>query len=260
MPPKLVQVSTFCSSQIFIHISLKCAQVSAVNESIMCHSVVCNPMKIFMTVYNFKTPLRAPTPKMLMLDFWCLCMFNHLTNVCLVNNSEKSWHYYYFCGFIWISLQHLCSKESYTHFVNLSLLIWTQCSPISQHIVKKWHEVLFNLFFLLVNYLFWISLHCHFPKMPIEAAESLKQSFNHSATVANVERRVSVTLQTCQFSCATGHEVHYQKPKKSCLLSSASAIFAALQRKHTYAILLSWGNLLSCYLSSVVMLFHCWKY
>lgn len=171
MPPKLVQVSTFCSSQIFIHISLKCAQVSAVNESIMCHSVVCNPMKIFMTVYNFKTPLRAPTPKMLMLDFWCLCMFNHLTNVCLVNNSEKSWHYYYFCGFIWISLQHLCSKESYTHFVNLSLLIWTQCSPISQHIIKKWHEVLFNLFFLLVNYLFWISLHCHFPKMPIEGWE-----------------------------------------------------------------------------------------
>lgn len=91
--------------------------------------------------------------------------------------------------------------------------------------------------------------------MPIEAAESLKQSFNHHVSVVNVESRVSVTLQTCQFSCATKHEVDRQKPKKSCIPFSASAISAALQRKCTYAILLSWGNLLSCRLSSIVMYF-----
>lgn len=31
----------------------------------------------------------ALTPEMLMLDFSFLAMFDHFTNICLVNNSEK---------------------------------------------------------------------------------------------------------------------------------------------------------------------------
>lgn len=141
------------------------------------------------------------------------------------------------------------------HFVNLSLLVWAQCSPISQHIIKKWHEVVYTLFFFPVICLFGTSLHCYFPKTPKEAAESLKQSFNHRGTVVHAESRVSVTLQTCLFSGATEHEVDRQKPKKSCISFSASALSAALQRTPSYAILLSWGNLLSCNLSSIVMYF-----
>jgi len=68
--------------------------------------------------------------------------------------------------------------------------------------------------------------------MPVEAADSLKWSFNNHATVVNVESRVSVTLQTCQFSCATEHEVDCQKPKKSCIPFAASVLSADIFREN----------------------------
>lgn len=133
--PKKISTNT----QVFLLTDLNIYYLN-VNSKVICAILQCVILWRYLWLHmtwKYCSCVGTDTYNVNVRFFFISCVFNWFSCICLVNNSEKSSYWYWF---MWISI-YLCRKT--IHFCNLSLLISTQCSSISQHVNKKMTESTF---------------------------------------------------------------------------------------------------------------------